>query len=473
MSRVTAVALTLLAPVAGLAQGEVSIQEALLRAKPAVSLVVAEVGSEVRLNCGSAGEIRVTPPPFRETGTGWFVAPSGWLLTNAHVVAPAHRPPEWLLNQQAQKAIRSGCVPLLLRQRGLEPGQRPDVDEEVTRQALVRALPTARVRLEPSLLVILANGLRLPARVVKYSPPVAGEAMSGQDLALLRLEASDMPALALGNSATARIGDRIHILGFPGVVLSHELLNASAKLEASVTNGAISGFKQDRAGQPVIQTDAPAAWGNSGGPAVNDRGQVVGVLTFVSLAPGDQGGIVQGFNFLIPVQAVRDFLQATEVKLDEASRFNAAWHTALREYFSGNHARAAKHFTEANRLLPELPDVRRLGADNADKIKNPPPRPFPWATMAGGVLAVSLAAFGGLGAAHWRRNRFRVRASEVMRLLEGPAETPLLIDARDDGTYARSPVRIPNSVHLTARELESGATTLPVEPSRTVVAYCT
>jgi S1-C subfamily serine protease len=58
------------------------------------------------------------------------------------------------------------------------------------------------------------------------------------------------------------------------VVLTHELLNSTAKVEASVTNGAISGFKQDVQNQPVIQTDAPAAWGNSGGPVVTSRGDI-------------------------------------------------------------------------------------------------------------------------------------------------------------------------------------------------------
>jgi len=65
---------------------------------------VAEVASEVTLDCG-AGPIKVTPPVFRETGTGWFIDADGWLMTNGHVVQPAYRPPPWLVNQQAQRAV--------------------------------------------------------------------------------------------------------------------------------------------------------------------------------------------------------------------------------------------------------------------------------------------------------------------------------------------------------------------------------
>src|SRR5437867_11683581 len=81
-------ALLLLLPVISTA-AEISVQEALLRAKPAVSLVVAEVGSEVIVTCGGGGEKLIRPAPFRETGTGWFISPSGWLLKNALLVSPA------------------------------------------------------------------------------------------------------------------------------------------------------------------------------------------------------------------------------------------------------------------------------------------------------------------------------------------------------------------------------------------------
>ena len=68
------------------AQKPITVQEALQRAKPAVVLVVAEVASEVSLDCGfGAGPQKITPPVFRETGTGWFLDETGWLITNGHL----------------------------------------------------------------------------------------------------------------------------------------------------------------------------------------------------------------------------------------------------------------------------------------------------------------------------------------------------------------------------------------------------
>src|SRR5262249_35747429 len=210
--------------------------------------------------------------------------------------------------------------------------------------------------------------------------------------------------------------------------------------------------------QPVIETDAPAAWGNSGGPTIDDAGQVVGVLTFVT-SGGEQGTIVQGFNFVIPVQALRDFLQGSEVKLDEPSRFNTAWQAGLRDFFAERYARAARSFAEANRLLPELPDVMRITRENDERLKNPPPRPFPWALIAGVVSVASLGAYATLFALRWRRNRFRIKVSEVARMMDS-AEPPVILDVRDATTYAKSPVRIPNARHVAPQSLESGSAEL-------------
>jgi S1-C subfamily serine protease len=442
MHLIAAILAAVLGAPAATAQPPLSLQEALLRAKPAVALVIVEVGGTVTVTCGRDAPAVVTPPPIRETATGWFVSPSGWLVTNGRVIALAQRPPRWLLQERGAQAIRERC---------------PD-------HPAARATPT----LDTSISVLLSNGVRIPATIVKFGAPVAGAPMSGQDLALLRLEAADMPTLRLGDSASLQIGDPLHIVGFPGVVLTHELLNASATMEASITNGAVSGFRTDRAGQPVIQTDAPVAGGNSGGPALNRAGDVVGVLTFVPGESARSDAAVQGFNFVIPAAAVRSFLDDAPRARGEARRFDAAWQAGLRQYFLGNHRRARGHLAEANRLVPELADVRRVIADNEARLARQPW--LPWRRMAIGLLALSAVGYATLLVRWWRRNQYRIRPSDVARLLDG-VDPPVILDVRDAATYARSPVKIPRSVHAPLESLERERP--PADPARTVVAYCT
>jgi hypothetical protein len=153
VSAVVAAAIGLPAP--GLAQRSLPVQEALLRSKPAVVLVVAEVASEVTLDCG-AGSRKITPPVFRETGTGWLITHDGWLMTNGHVVQPAYEPPRWLANQQAQRAVTTACLPDVLKKKGLQPGDNPEAEEAAKRKLLDTVLPTAKVNLQPQVFVVTA-----------------------------------------------------------------------------------------------------------------------------------------------------------------------------------------------------------------------------------------------------------------------------------------------------------------------------
>ena len=449
-----------------------SVQEALARATPAVVLVVVEVASEVALDCGT-GPTKVTPPVFRETGTGWFIDADGWLMTNGHVVQPAYRPPAWLVNQQAQRAVTTACLPSVLERRGVQPGEWSEAEEAAKRKLLDRVLPTAAVTLHPHVFVITAKG-QLEAEVKKYSAPATREGgeMSGRDLALLKVSGDNFPVLFLADSRSAQIGDPVHIIGFPGVVLSNELLSQSAMVAASVTNGAISGFNQDRNNNPLIQTDAPATWGNSGAPMVNGRGQVVGVLTFVSLAPGPEGSIIQGFNFVIPSQAVTEFVRGTPVRLNAGGRFDNAWYAGLNAWFTEDWKRALQHFEEADRLYPNQPDVRRILAGAREKVKHPPPKPFPWFWVTIGITLLSAGGYGTQLLRRWQRNRDRMQPSVVVKMIE-EGKAPIVIDTRAADSYEALPLRIPGSVRLTPDGLASGAAGLELDINRPVVAYCT
>lgn len=117
------------------------------------------------------------------------------------------------------------------------------------------------------------------------------------DLAVIRIEATDLPHVSFGNSDDLRVGQWVMAFGSP----------LSAELSNTVTAGIISALGRLTAqpgGQGVhnfIQTDAAINPGNSGGPLVNLRGELVGINTMIYSRTGG----FQGIGFSIPVNTVR------------------------------------------------------------------------------------------------------------------------------------------------------------------------
>src|SRR5258705_3614903 len=147
----------------------------------------------------------------------------------------------------------------MLKKMGLQQGDAPDREEAAKRKLLDTVLPTTKVNLQPQIFVVTAKG-RLKAEVKKYSPPVSE--MSAKDLALLKVDGDSFPVLPLADSRSVQAGDPVHILGFPGVVLSHELLSKSTIVYSLLTNGAVSAIQTYTRNNPCIQNATSAAWGN-------------------------------------------------------------------------------------------------------------------------------------------------------------------------------------------------------------------
>lgn len=108
-------------------------------------------------------------------------------------------------------------------------------------------------------------------------------ASTDYDLALVRVEAKGLPTLNLGDSDAMRPGDSVVAIGNP------------MGLEDTVSNGLVSGRRKDDAGVEILQVSAPISPGSSGGPIINDRGEVIGIAEQVLV----QG---QNLNFAVPIR---------------------------------------------------------------------------------------------------------------------------------------------------------------------------
>jgi serine peptidase DegS len=122
------------------------------------------------------------------------------------------------------------------------------------------------------------------------------------DLALLKGDISDIPAIALGDSRQLRIGDVVLAIGNP------------YGLTTSVTQGIVSATGRSLLNlvtfENFIQTDAAINAGNSGGALVNSRGELVGINTAV-LAQ-DEG--TEGIGFAIPIDLVRGVVEQIKLR---------------------------------------------------------------------------------------------------------------------------------------------------------------
>jgi serine protease Do len=142
--------------------------------------------------------------------------------------------------------------------------------------------------------VTLMDGRELPAKLL--------DADTVLDVALLKVDGKDLPAVTIGNSDDLMVGEWALAMGNP-------FGNLIGDPHPTVTVGVISAVKRSfRAGggsprvyQDMIQTDAAINPGNSGGALINVAGELVGINTFIMSRSGGSVGI----GFAIPVNRVK------------------------------------------------------------------------------------------------------------------------------------------------------------------------
>lgn len=130
----------------------------------------------------------------------------------------------------------------------------------------------------------------------EYSAKLIGRD-SDSDLAVIKIEASNLDAIKIGDSNNLKIGDLIFAIGNPFGIGS------------TVTQGIISALNKNKVGinryENYIQTDASINPGNSGGALVDSRGALIGINTAIISKSGGNNGI----GFAIPVAMVTDVVK--------------------------------------------------------------------------------------------------------------------------------------------------------------------
>jgi len=121
-------------------------------------------------------------------------------------------------------------------------------------------------------------------------------------------------------------------------------------------------------GWEVLQTDAAVTHGNSGGPVMNDKGEVIGLATFGS-ADQQRGQEVQGLNFIVPSTIVNEFIKKADIKPD-MSDVSLAYEEAMDMFDKSRFKKALVKFKEVKSMNPSFPFIDKYITDTQTNIDN-------------------------------------------------------------------------------------------------------
>ena len=180
-----------------------------------------------------------------------------------------------------------------------QPQQRPQIQRGIGSGVVVSADGTILtnnhvIEGAEKITVQLSNDKTFDAKIVGTDKP--------SDLAVLKIEAQNMPFLTLGNSDSVRVGDIVLAIGNPlgiGQTVTAGIISAK---------GRRTGLSDGTSFEDFLQTDAPINRGNSGGALVNLSGELIGINSQI-LSPGGAGGGNIGIGFSIPSNMARNVME--------------------------------------------------------------------------------------------------------------------------------------------------------------------
>jgi serine protease Do len=196
------------------------------------------------------------------------------------------------------------------------------------------------------IVVKLADGRKFPAKVVGRDAKT--------DIALVKIEATGLPVIPLGDSQKLQVGEPVMAIGNP------------FGLQGTATTGIVSAEGRVIGQGPYdqfIQTDASINPGNSGGPLVNQSGQVVGINTAIF---SQSGGSV-GIGFAVPINEAKTVLP----QLEATGHVTRGWLGVSIQAISGDLAKAMRlQNTEGALVAQVMPDspASKAGLQAGDVI---------------------------------------------------------------------------------------------------------
>lgn len=165
------------------------------------------------------------------------------------------------------------------------------------------------------------------------------------DIAILKINANNLPIVKLGDLEKTRIGEKIYVISSP------------QGLENTISDGILSGKREVEDDKTILQITAPISPGSSGGPVFNQNGQVIGIATFLLKES-------QNLNFAMPAGGIKNKIRAKKIaaikprQIENYNKTSEYWRNLGVTYGeSGRYQEAIEAFKQAIQINPDYAEA--------------------------------------------------------------------------------------------------------------------
>lgn len=349
-------------------------------------------GQEVTLPAGGEGYT------LGATGSGAFISANGDILTADHVVDV----PKDLLDQAIfqEQASATDIANLLTTNPGCHASQAISADDVAAGYVQYAGIPYVVRYSSPRRLVWQSTAFTGPVSNTSQKSILEGllaapyhdatvlsaSSVNDNDLAIVHVDLTDTPNIQLDNSASVATDDQLTIIGYPG---NGDVTNDGTDLlTPSVNVTTISAVKSGDNGAQLIQVGGNVEHGDSGGPALDAQGRIVGVVSFGFVGPNSPGSTA----FLRSSNSVRSLISAAGITTTPGA-FEKAWEAAFADYaatYAGHWHAAARKLDDLNSRYPTFKGVQPYMnyADQAANVEAAPPDSTQILEIVGGAAAL-------------------------------------------------------------------------------------
>jgi S1-C subfamily serine protease len=393
-------------------------------------------------------------------GSGFIASEAGFIATSAHVVATKDDEVQKEISTEVLKSINEGLAADVLTNtnRSAEEKQKfRDFYSKYSAKYLKVENQTKEIHVG---LAKATPGKPLQTNGMVAHIVEAGEPIPGKDVAIIKVDpgASKLPSLAVGDEGALKPAETVNAIGYPGESIFHNQDTNPRPVEPTLTHGGFQPGSEPQHGYNALGTEATIQQGESGGPMVDARGTVVGVIAF-GIVDKD-GTLIPNLGFGVPASVVKEYLDKAKAGAGE-SQTETQYRMALAEFDQQHFKNALPMFREVKSRWSDNPYVDAYISDSqkgiVDKADKTPPTPGEVAAYGGGG-AVGLLLLLLLG--WWILRRRRAHR----RLLAALAE------ARGGAVMDATPVAATEPAQVQAAAAIAAADPLPVEEPTLLVA---